>query len=161
MTVNIDALMKLANSQPHLSVQGHCVWTAVVDIQARLDWGLGPQGERFCVPIAGGVFWGAPGFESLHGTIRTGGADRQLLRPDGVKELEAIYEMQTHDQAVISVCNRVIIDDDAPGGRYAKSVICVTAPLGPHAWLNRRLFVGTLQSLQPTRAAVLIRSYMI
>lgn len=33
------------------------------------------------------------------------------------------------------------------------------APAGPHEWLNRRVFVGTLQSLQPERAAVRITVY--
>ena len=90
-----------------------------------------------------------------------GGADRQTLRPDGIKELDALYEMRTHDGAVITVHNQVLIDESVQPERYARSCIRVTAPQGPHAWLNRRLFVGTLQPLRPERQAVLIRGYML
>ena len=85
-----------------------------------------------------------------------GGADRQLLRPDGVKLLDALYEMQTDDGAVLTVHNRVLIDDVPPAPRYARSTVKITAPEGPHAWLNRRLFVGTLTPLMPERQAVKI-----
>jgi hypothetical protein len=59
--------------------------------------GMGPRGERWIVLILGGVFAGAPDFEAFSGEARAGGADRQTLRPDGVKELDALYEMQTRD----------------------------------------------------------------
>ena len=143
------------------AVSGRLVWHAVVDVAEREVWGAGPRGERACVPIVGGCFWGAAGFEALHGEVCAGGADRQTLRPDGVKELDALYEMRTHDGAVITVHNQVLIDEQVPGERYARSCIRVTAPEGPHAWLNRRLFVGTLQPLRPARQAVLIRGYML
>ncbi|WP_256861404.1 DUF3237 domain-containing protein [Hydrogenophaga sp. H7] len=95
----------------------------------------------------------------LRGTVLPGGADRQLLRADGVKELDALYELQTDDGAVITVRNRVLIDESATPGRYARSVLQLSAPAGPHDWLNRRVFVGTLHSLRPARAAVCIRVY--
>lgn len=145
---------------PPATVRARHVWTAVVDIAEREPLGIGPRGERWIVPILGGAFRGAAGFESLHGSVRPGGADRQTLRPDGIRELEAIYEMQTHDGAVLSVLNQVVIDDTVTPQRYAMSCIRVTAPQGPHAWLNRRLFVGTLQPLRPARDAVMIRGYL-
>jgi hypothetical protein len=94
----------------------------------------------------------------LHGTVVPGGADRQLLRADGVKELDALYELRVHDGTVLTVHNRVLIDESiAP--RYARSVLSVTAPAGPWAWLNRRVLVGTLQALRPEAAAVLVRVF--
>jgi hypothetical protein len=93
--------------------------------------------------------------------VLPGGADRQLLRPDGVKELDALYEMETHDGAAITVRNRVLVDDPSPDGRYARSVLQLTAPDGPHAWLNRRVFVGTLASLRPQREADRISVYCV
>ena len=137
------------------------VWSAVVDIAPAEALGMGPRGERWIVPILGGVFSGEPGFESFSGTVRAGGADRQTLRPDGVKELDALYEMQTRDGAVITVHNQVIIDPRVQPERYALSVIRLTAPQGPHDWMNRRVFVGTLQPLRPQREAVLIRGYLL
>lgn len=130
-------------------------WEAQVEIGERQSLGHGPLGERFIVPILGGTFEGP----RLRGTVLPGGADRQLLRADGVKELDALYEMQTDDGTVLTVRNRVLIDETATPGRYARSVLQLTAPAGPHDWLNRRVFVGTLHSLRPARAAVGIRVY--
>lgn len=144
---------------PTLSFQ--LVWTAAVDVAPRETLGRGPYGERFIVPIAGGRFRGGPGFETLSGEVLPGGADRQLVRPDGVRELVAIYEMRTHAGVVISIDNRVIIDESRPGPRYALSRITATAPEGPHAWLNRRLLVGTLQPLMPQRQMVVIRAFCV
>lgn len=134
------------------------VYEADVDIGERQDLGPAPQGQRFIVPILGGRFNGVRG---LQGRVLPGGADRQLLRPDGVKELDALYELQTDDGAVITVRNRVLIDDSRTPQRYARSVVRLTAPQGPHDWLNRRVFVGTLQSLRPARAAVRIRVFQL
>jgi hypothetical protein len=132
-------------------------WTAIVDIGARRELGTTPLGERFIIEILGGSFEGP----RLRGRVLPGGADRQLLRPDGVKLLDALYEMRTDDGAVLTVHNQVMIDEAAPGGRYARSVVKVMAPVGPHEWLNRRVFVGDLQGLKPARDAVQIGVYLV
>lgn len=154
-------LRALADALPVPTPQATLVWSAAVDVAEREALGTGPAGERWIVPISGGRFWGAPGYEALAGTVRAGGADRQWLRPDGIKELRAEYEMQTQDGTVLSVLNEVVIDESVQPARYALSRIRVSAPEGPHAWLNRRLFVGTLQPLRPARQAVLIRGYLV
>ena len=79
------------------------LWQAAVDVRERQSLGVHPRGERFIVPIVGGSFWGGPGHDDLHGVVLGGSADRQLLRPDGVKELDALYEMQLHDGTVLTV----------------------------------------------------------
>ena len=155
------APQELAQRIAPLAVQGRLVWHAVVDVAERESWGMGPRGERWCVPILGGQFWGAEGFEAFHGQVCAGGADRQTLRPDGIKELDALYEMRTHDGAVITVHNQVLIDDSVQPERYARSCIRVTAPEGPHGWLNRRVFVGTLHPQPPETASVLIRVWLV
>jgi Protein of unknown function (DUF3237) len=136
------------------------LWHAAVTIDERGSLGRGPLGDRFIVPITGGRFWGGPALETLHGEVLPGGADRQLLRADGIKELSALYEMRVHDGTVFTVHNRVLIDE-SPSPRYARSVLTVTAPEGPWAWLNRRLLVGTLQSLRPQAQAVLVRVFAL
>lgn len=78
-----------------------------------------------------------------------------------MKDLHALYELQTDDGAVLTIDNRVLVDESVQPTRYALSRITVTAPEGPHAWLNRRLFVGTLQPLRPARDAVLIRAFLM
>lgn len=153
-------LRSLAAQQPATPPRATLVWHAVVDIAPRETLGTGARGERFIVPILGGVFWGGPGFEALHGRVRAGGADRQLLRGDGVKELHALYEMETHDGAVLTIDNRVLVDEAAQPQRYALSHLHVSAPAGPHAWLNRRVLLGTLQPLRPRRDAVLVRAWL-
>ena len=134
------------------------VYEAVVDIAPTLMLGEGPLGERRMVPITGGSFAGP----RLRGTVLPGGADRQLYRRDGIRRLDAVYEMRCEDGAVLGIRNLVTIDPGQGGAPdYRISAIEITAPEGPHAWLNRRVFVGTLHSLRPAREAVLIRAYMV
>lgn len=128
------------------------VWEAVVEIAATQPMGQGPLGERRIVPILGGHFAGP----RLRGRVLPGGADRQLIRADGVKLLDALYELETEDGALLTVRNNVLMD----GGR-AFSTLRITAPEGPHGWLNRAVFVGTLESLRPGQDAVKIRVYKL
>jgi AcrR family transcriptional regulator len=140
-------------NQPALEL----AYEAVIDIAERRDLGKSALGERFIIDITGGSFAGP----RLRGRVLPGGADRQLVRADGVKELDALYEMQTDDGALITVRNRVLIEDPSPQGRYARSTVRLTAPDGPYAWLNRRIFVGTLASLRPEREAVRISVFLV
>ncbi len=133
------------------------VYKAEVDIADRRSLGTSALGERLIVDILGGHFEGP----RLRGRVLPGGADRQLLRPDGVKELRALYEMQTDDGAVLTVDNRVVVDESVQPERYARSCLTIRAPAGPYEWLNRRVFVGTVASLAPSRKAVAIRVYML
>jgi hypothetical protein len=59
-------------------------------------------GTRRVIPIIGGTFAG-PG---LKGKILPGGADHQLLQPDGFTQLEARYILQTDQGEMIYVNNR-------------------------------------------------------
>ena len=132
-------------------------WTAEVEIGEKQDLGNGPLGRRFIVPILGGTFEGP----RLRGRVLAGGADRQLLRADGVREFDALYEMQVDDGAVITVRNRVLVDGDDPRTRYARSVVRAEVAVGPHAWITRRVLVGTLESLRPERPAVRVTVYVL
>lgn len=138
---------------PIVPPQARFVYEAIVEIGPTRMLGEGPSGERRIVPILGGRFEGP----RLRGTVLPGGADRQLIRRDGIKRLEALYEMQAEDGAVLTVFNRVLVDGEAD--RF--SHIDITAPDGPHAWLNRLLLVGTLHPLRPAREAVLIRAFSL
>jgi hypothetical protein len=156
----LNPLRALADALPVEAPAARLLWHAAVSIAEREPLGHGPLGERFIVPITGGHFWGGPGQQHLHGEVLPGGADRQLQRADGVKELSALYEMRVHDGTVLTVHNRVLIDE-AQSPRYARSVLAVTAPVGPWSWINRRLLVGTLQSLRPHAQAVLVRAFVL
>lgn len=139
----------------------HLAWQARVHIGLRKDLGASAAGERFMIPILGGHFEGQVEGVTLHGHVLAGGADRQLLRPDGIKELDALYEMQTHDGAVLTIQNRVLIDDSVQPQRYVMSHVRVTAPQGHYDVLNRRVFVGTLHPLPVEEQAVLIRVWQL
>lgn len=132
-------------------------WVAEVDIGEKQDLGAGVGGHRFLVPILGGRFTGP----RVAGVVLPGGADRQLLRPDGVRTFDALYDMQADDGTVIQVRNRVLVDGDDPASRYARSVVQVRVAAGPHDWMTRRVLVGTLQSLRPARAAVRVAVYIL
>ncbi|GGU24780.1 DUF3237 domain-containing protein [Nocardioides albus] len=147
---------RLVSSVPMDQIGLELAYESVVDIEPSMVLGTGPWGERWMVPITGGRFAGP----RIQGTVLPGGADRQVMRRDGVKQLEARYELQTDDGAVLAVVNNVIIDA-AETPRYARSWLTIAAPDGPHAWLNRRVLVGTLGSLRPQRDAVLIRVFAL
>ena len=133
------------------------LYEAIVDIADVQNLGQSLQGQRFIVNILGGEFNGP----CLKGKVLPGGADRQLLRPDGVKELDALYEIQTDDGTVITVHNQVVVDMPTQEQRYARSVVKFRAPAGQYEWLNRRVFVGNLESLKPSRNAVKIRIFQV
>lgn len=137
------------------------LWTAVVDVAEREDLGASPDGHRFLVPILGGSFFAGPDKEGLKGKVLKGGADRQILRPDGVKELDAAYEMETDSGTILAIRNRVIVDETCKPERYAMSVISVSAPVGQFDWLNRRVLIGTLDSARPDRRAVIVRAWEV
>src|SRR6478735_8837577 len=102
---------------------------AIVDVGERQLLGMSSLGERRLVPITGGSFEGP----RVRGTVVAGGADRQLIRPDGLEQLDALYELRTDDGAVVTGRNQVLVDETGEGNRYAFSSISLSAPEGPTA----------------------------
>jgi len=147
----------LGTSVPMAPPKAEFVYEAIVDIADVMNLGDSPLGERRMVPITGGEFAG-PG---LKGTVLSGGADRQLVRKDGARLLDALYELKTDDGAVITVHNQVLVRTPTGQPRYALSTIRVTAPAGKYGWLNDYVYTGTLDSLRPQRNAVLIRVFRL
>ena len=151
---------EILQANPPRMPHAQLLWTALVDVGPTEDHGSSPLGHRFLVPILGGRFYGSKQDPALRGAILPGGADRQLLRPDGVKELTAIYEMKTDSGQIIGIENRVIVDTQSTPDRYAMSVITAHVQSGPLDWLNRRLLIGTLDSLRPDTPKVIIRAWL-
>jgi Protein of unknown function (DUF3237) len=77
------------------------IFAARVTVDAPLDVGDVAKGGRRIVPITGGDFSGP----RMRGEVLPGGADWQVLRGDGVAELEARYTLRTDDDALIYVRN--------------------------------------------------------
>jgi hypothetical protein len=135
----------------------HLVMEITCDLAPTLSLGTSPIGERRMVPIVGGSFSGP----DIHGVVLAGGADRQLVRQDGFKQLSATYELKTDDGAVISVSNHVLAPAQRAPGQAVFSNIDLVAPQGKYGWINDNVYVGTLDSLKPGRDAVLIRIYKL
>ncbi|SEE69906.1 Protein of unknown function [Rhizobiales bacterium GAS191] len=151
------AELSIVSEIPIVSPRAEFVYEAICEIGPVIPLGGSPLGDRRLVPILGGSFVGP----AIRGSIIPGGADRQLVRKDGVTLLDALYEMQTADGAILTVNNKVLIDPGNGPAGYRFSTIAITAPDGPHAWLNRLILVGTLTSLRPRREAVLIRAFKL
>ena len=76
--------------------------TAQIALAPPQELGEAPLGRRRIIPIAGGSFRG----EKLRGRVLPGGADWQIVRADGVADLDARYTLETEDGALIYVRNR-------------------------------------------------------
>jgi hypothetical protein len=125
---------------------------AEITLAAAQELGDTPLGRRRIIGITGGRFSG----ERLSGRVLPGGADWQVIRPDGVADLDARYTLETSDGALIYVRNR--------GYRHGPPEILRKLSLGEavdpslyymrttprfetgdarYAWLNRIVCVAT------------------
>jgi hypothetical protein len=128
---------------------------AVVAIGAPLTLGETPLGKRRMIPITGGHFEGP----RLAAEVVAGGADWQTLRPDGVTEIHAVYAIRADDGTVIAVDNRGLATP-GEGNHHRRTVCRFDAPAGPHDWLNKAVFIGTLD-LEPSREAIRLTIYQL
>lgn len=126
--------------------------TAEITLGAPQELGAAPLGSRRIVPITGGRFSG----ERLSGRVLAGGADWQLLRADGVADLDARYTLETDDRALIYVRNTgyrhgpaEVIQRLAKGETVDPSLYYMrTTPWfetgdNRYAWMNRIVCVAT------------------
>jgi hypothetical protein len=122
-----------------------------------------PEGERIDYPIIGGSFAGP----DLSGEVVAGGADEFLMRPDGVGELDARYQLLTTSGVPIDIRNRGLwVPNEAGQARvkaglepaadelYCRCTPEFKAPAGPIAWLNRIVCTGRVTYPRPALVAV-------
>ena len=122
-----------------------------VEVAAPIVIGETAAGLRRVVPILGGTATGR-----IEGTIESGGADYQILRNDGVTELEARYTILTPSGERLYVVNRGI----RSGPKHVMDVLARGETVDPsqiyfratpsfetgapeYKWLMQRLFVST------------------
>lgn len=72
-----------------------------ITLETPRELGDTPLGRRRIIGITGGRFSG----ERLSGRVLPGGADWQVIRPNGVTEFDARYTLETADGAFIYVCH--------------------------------------------------------
>jgi len=116
------------------------------------ELGEAPLGRRRIINITGGSFRG----ERLSGKVLPGGADWQVIRADGVADLDARYTLETADGALIYVRNHGYRHGPAevlqelslgkevdPSRYYMRTTPLFETGDARYAWLNRLICVGT------------------
>ena len=125
---------------------------AEITLAPAQELGDTPLGRRRVIPITGGSFRG----EKLSGRVLPGGADWQLIRADGVAELDARYTLETVDGALIYVNNfgyrhgpadilkRLAAGDPVdPSLYYMRTTPRFETAAERYQWLNRTICVAT------------------
>jgi Protein of unknown function (DUF3237) len=125
------------------------IFAAHVTVGPPQDLGAFNKGRRRVVPITGGEFSG-PG---LRGVVLPG-ADWQLIRGDGVAELDARYTLRTDDGASIHVHNRALRHGPAeamealaagravdPASYYFRGATFFETGAERYTWLARHIIV--------------------
>jgi len=124
---------------------------AEISLAPPQELGETPLGRRRIIGITGGRFSGT----RLSGRVLPGGADWQVIRADGVADLDARYTLETADGALIYVRNRgyrhgpaEVLERLAAGEKVEPELYYMrTAPLfetgdARYAWLNRMICVA-------------------
>jgi len=125
---------------------------AEITLATPQELGETPHGRRRVIAITGGSFRG----ERLAGRVLPGGADWQLVRADGVAELDARYTLETGDGALIYVRNRGFRHGPAevlkrlaagenvdPAQYYMRTTPLFETGDERYAWLNRMVCVAS------------------
>ena len=120
------------------------------------------HGVRRIVPITGGEVRG----ETVNGTVCPFGADFQIIRPNGLIELEAKYAFETDDGAIVYVENKGIRFGPAdvlqkltrgepvdPGQIYCRTVPKFETGAEKYRWLMEHLFVASV-ARHPERVVI-------
>jgi Protein of unknown function (DUF3237) len=77
-----------------------------VEVGEVVSLGAVPTGERRVVTITGGRFVGQGELAGWRGRVLAGGADWQLLRSDGVLEVDARYVLEDEQGARVQVTSQ-------------------------------------------------------
>ena len=123
-----------------------------VKVGAPIEIGAVPRGRRRIIPIEGGTFEGP----NLRGTVLSGGADWQIVRADGLAELDTRYTLRTDSGDLIFIQNagirhappditkKLLAGQDVdPSLVYFRTVPAFETSAPNLQWLTRAIFVGT------------------
>ena len=128
------------------------LFKAEISLAPPQELGDTPQGRRRIIGITGGRFRG----ERLAGRVLPGGADWQVIRSDGVADLDARYTLETEDGALIYVRNRGLRHGPAevikrlaagepvdPKTYYMRTTPSFETGDARYSWLNRMVCVAS------------------
>jgi hypothetical protein len=115
-----------------------------------VDTGPAMDIRRRMIPITGGTVSGP----RLNGRVLPGGADWQVILPDGAADLVARYVIEAEDGTLITVVNRGLRHGPPellarlaagemvdPALIYFRATPRLEAPPGPHFWMARAIFL--------------------
>ncbi len=136
--------------------------TLTVQVGPPTELGEVPRGRRRIIPILGGTFEGP----NVRGKVMAGGADWQIVRADGLAELDTRYMLQTDGGSLVYIQNAGIrhappdvtkkllagqpVD---PSQVYFKTVPTFETSAPELQWLTRSIFVGTGER-RPTEVVI-------
>jgi len=125
---------------------------ARVQVGPPMELGAGPRGVRRIIPILSGTFEGS----GMKGRVLPGGADWQIVRANGVADLDTRYTLETDSGQLIYVQNSGIrhappeitkrllaglaVD---PAQVYFRTTPIFETSAPELEWLTRSIFVGT------------------
>ncbi len=128
------------------------LFKAEITLAPPQELGDTPLGRRRIIGITGGRFSG----ERLSGRVLPGGADWQVIRADGVADLDARYTLETSDGVLIFVRNKgyrhgppEILQRLAKGEAvdpslyYMRTTPSLETGDARYSWLNRIVCVAT------------------
>jgi hypothetical protein len=137
------------------------VYRLQAELAAPLDLGETPNGHRRVIAFTGGTFTGP----ELSGALVPGGADWQILRPDGAAVADIRYTLRTTSGALLLVTStgvrhgppevlaRLARGDEVDPNTYTFRTQCSIETADPElAWLNDGVFVA-VGARQPSGVA--------
>lgn len=132
------------------------VATLAIDVAAPLSAGQTGIGLRRLIPIEAGTITG-----KIEGRILPGGADSQIIRPDGRTDLSARYVIETSSGDIIYLENNGIRQveaayrDRAAQGEiipaehvYFRTVPTFETGSEQYSWLMDKIFIGAATRLE-------------
>ena len=152
------AASSAAAQPPKLSL----AMTLRVQVGPPTELGDVPRGRRRIIPILGGTFEGP----NVRGKVLAGGADWQIVRADGLAELDTRYMLQTDGGSLIYIQNagirhappdvtkKLLAGEPVDASQvYFKTVPTFETSAPELQWLTRSIFVGTGER-RPTEVIV-------
>ena len=136
--------------------------TLRVQVGPPTELGTVPRGRRRIIPILGGSFEGP----NVRGKVLPGGADWQIVRADGLAELDTRYMLQTDAGSLVYIQNagirhappdvtkKLLAGEPVdPSLVYFKTVPTFETSAPELQWLTRAIFVATGER-HPTEVVV-------
>jgi hypothetical protein len=127
-------------------------FTIRVQVGPPTELGQVPRGRRRIIPILGGTFEGP----NIRGKVVPGGADWQIVRADGLAELDTRYMLQTDGGQLVYIQNagirhappdvtkKLLAGEPVdPSQVYFTTVPTFETSAPELQWLTRSIFIGT------------------